>query len=137
HSARGGLAVDRAAAAKAIERLRTAGTPRPLVEIVEAAIQLLKQKSQVRKEVYVISDLTTTAWKSDGAADLHKLLTANPGVLLYVIDVGVEKPRNFALAEPTLSGGVLRMGGDLSIDVQVSASGVGGERTLELWVEQI
>jgi hypothetical protein len=104
---------------------------------MEGAIQLLKQKSQVRKEVYVISDLTTTAWKSDGVADLHKLLTVNPGVLLYVIDVGVEKPRNFALAEPTLSGEVLPMGGDLAIDVQVSASGVGGERTLELWVEQI
>jgi hypothetical protein len=137
HSGSGAFAVDRSAAAKAIERLRTAGTPRPLVEVVEASIQLVKQKQERRKEVYVVSDLTTSAWKSAGAVDLRKLVAANPGVLLYVIDVGVEKPRNFALGELKLSGEVLPAGADLAIDVPISASGVGGERTVELWVEQI
>src|SRR5262249_51296381 len=54
-SASGSFAVDRAAAAKVVERLRSAGTPRPLVEVVQAAVQLVKQKSQLRKEVYVLS----------------------------------------------------------------------------------
>ena len=35
HSGSGAFAVDRSAAAKAIERLRTAGTPRSLVETIE------------------------------------------------------------------------------------------------------
>jgi hypothetical protein len=136
-SGSGVFAVDRAAAAKAIERLRTSGTPRPLVEIVEAAVQLVQQKPQLRKEVYLVSDLSASAWKSAGPTDLKKLLAANEGVLLYVIDVGVEKPRNFALGELTLSGDVLPAGAELVIDARVSASGVGGERTVELWVEQI
>src|SRR6185369_16042569 len=55
----------------------------------------------------------------------------------YVIDVGVEKPRNFSLGELRLSGDVLPTGTELTIDTEVSASGIGGERTVELWVEQL
>src|SRR6185369_6130025 len=55
----------------------------------------------------------------------------------YVIDVGVEKPRNFSLGELRLSGDVLPTGTELTIDTSVSASGIGGERTVELWVEQL
>jgi hypothetical protein len=131
------FAVDRSAAEKAIERLRTAGTPRPLVETIEAAIALVKQKSQLRREVYILTDLTSSAWKEASGVDLKKSLAANSGVLLYVIDVGVEKPRNFALRELTLSGDVVAAGGEVTIETQVSASGIGGERTAELWVEQI
>src|SRR5439155_2676122 len=137
HSGSGAFAIDRAAAEKAIERLRTAGTPRPLVETIDAAITLVKQKPQLRREVYILSDLTNSAWKAVGGVDLKKTLAANSGVLLYMIDVGVEKPRNFALGELVLSGDVVPAGGDITIETQVSASGAGGERTVELWVEQI
>ena len=137
HAGSGTFAVDRSAAEKAIERLRTAGTPRPLMETIEAAISLVKQKSQIRREVYILTDLTVSAWRSAAGVDLKKMLSANAGVLLYVIDVGVEKPKNFALSELTLSGDVVPAGGEVSIETQVSASGIGGERTVELWVEQI
>ena len=133
----GAFAIDRASAAKAVERLTTAGTPRPLVEVIESAVQLIKQKPQTRKEVYVFSDLTTAAWKSDSGGDLAKLLGQSRNVLLYVIDVGAEQPRNFALGELTLSGDVIPAGADLTIDATVAASGIGGERTAELWVEEL
>src|SRR4029079_11359700 len=84
-SAGGGFAVDRAAAAKAIERLHPSATPRPLPEVIATAIQVLKQKPQVRKEIYCLSDCTTPAWRSAGV-DLKKALTENPTVLFYVID---------------------------------------------------
>jgi hypothetical protein len=58
------FAVDRAAAATAIERLRPVATPRPLVEMIEGAAQLLVQKREARKEIYVFTDLTAAAWKS-------------------------------------------------------------------------
>ncbi len=137
HSGSGTFAVDRSAAEKAIERLHTAGSPHPLAETIEAAIALVKQKPQMRREIYVLSDLTAWAWKSAPGVDLKKTLAANSGVLLYVIDVGVEKPKNFSLSELTLSGDVVPAGGELLIETQISASGIGGERTVELWVEQI
>jgi hypothetical protein len=137
HSSSGTFAVDRSAAEKAVQRLRAAGMPRPLDKTIEAAISLVQQKPQLRREVYVLTDLTSAAWKSAGGVDFKKTLAANSGVLLYVIDVGVEKPKNFALSELTLSGDVVPAGGELLIETQVSASGIGGERTVELWVEQI
>ena len=90
---------------------------------METAIQLLVQKPELRREIYVVSDLTTSAWKSP-SADLKKLLTANPDVLLYVIDVGVEKPRNFSLGELSLSGDVSPAGADVLLSTPVAASGV-------------
>jgi hypothetical protein len=136
-SASGAFAVDRPAAAKLVERLHIAGTPRPLVEVVQSAANLLKTKQRFRKEIYVLSDLTAAAWKSSSGTDLKKLLAENPDVLLYIIDVGVSGPRNFALGDLQLSGEVLPAGSDLTINTQVSASGMGGERAVELWVEQL
>jgi hypothetical protein len=132
----GAFAVDRAAAAQSVERLRPAGTPRPLVEILESAIALVKQKSQARKEIYVLTDLTQAAWKAPAASDLAKLLKVNENVLLYVIDVGALQPRNFGLEGLTLPSDVLTAGAELTIETQLRASGVGGERTVELSLEQ-
>lgn len=133
----GGFAVDRAAAEKSLERLRPVGTPRPLVESLSNAIELLKPKPQQRKEVYVLTDLTAAAWKSQFEDDLKKLLTQQPGILLYVIDVGAEQSKNFALADLSLSGEVLAAGGDLTIEAVVTASGVGGTRSVELLVDEL
>jgi hypothetical protein len=132
----GAFAVDRAAAVKSIDRLRPVPNPRPLTEALANAIQLVKQKTQARKEIYVFSDLTAAAWKLSVSGELKKLLSENRNVVLYVIDVGTDLPRNFALGELTLSGEVLTTGSDLTIQVQASASGTGGERTVELQLEQ-
>jgi hypothetical protein len=128
------FAVDRAAAATAIERLRPVATPRPLVEMMEGAAQLLVQKREARKEIYVFTDLTAAAWKSQGSR-LAELLKQESAVVLYVIDVGVAQPRNLALGELKLSGEVLTAGAELNIQTEVRASGVGGERTIELQLE--
>lgn len=131
----GAFAVDRAAAEKTIERLRPVGTPRPLLEVIENSVQLVKQKQQARKEIYVFTDLTQSAWRTSAATDLKKLLADNEGVLLYILDVGALRPRNFALGPLTLSADVLPAGADLKLATSVAASGGGGERTVELLIE--
>jgi hypothetical protein len=131
----GAFAVDRAAASQAVERLRPAGTPRPLVEVLEASVALVKQKTQARKEIYVLTDLTQSAWRAPAGSDLAKLLKENENVLLYVIDVGAKEPRNFGLEGLTLPGDLLPAGAELTVETQARASGVGGERTIELDLE--
>ncbi len=130
------FAIDRTAAEKGIERLRPTGTPRPLAEVVLSAVGLARQNERPRKEVYVLSDLTAAAWKIDRQDDLSKVLADNPDVQLYVIDVGVEQPRNFALGELELSSQVLPPGAKPTIEVEVKAIGLGGERQLELRLEE-
>jgi hypothetical protein len=124
--ASGAFSVDRAAA----------GPPRPLVEVVSASVRLVRQKPLARKEVYVLSDLTVAAWKSSALNDLTQVLDENRDVLLYVIDVGVQRPQNFALDELRLSGDVLPQGAELTVETTLRTSGVGGERMVELQIEQ-
>ncbi len=129
------FAIDRTAAEKAIERLRPTGTPRPLVEVLAAAVQLVEQKQQSRKEIYVLSDLTQAAWKTSQPAEIQKTLTDHPQVQLYVIDVGSERPRNFSLGDLQLSSQILPPQGQLVIETEVHSAGVGGAKTVELLLE--
>lgn len=131
----GAFAVDRAAAAKTLERLRITGSPRPLVDVISGAIELAKQNPRLRKEVYVFSDLTQSAWQTGEAARLKQLLTENENILLYVIDVGVAKPRNAALGKLTLSSEVIPARGQVSLETTVAALGLSGERQIELLLE--
>jgi Aerotolerance regulator N-terminal len=140
-SGSGAFAVDRAAAAKMVERVHPTGTPRPLTETIATAIQLARQHEHTRKEVYVFTDLAQAAWTTKAGNDLAgdnlaKLLAENRNVLLYVIDVGVEKPRNFALGDLTLSTEVVPQGSELALEVEVRALGPGGNKTVELELEE-
>jgi hypothetical protein len=132
----GAFAVDRAAAEKNIERLRPTGTPRPLPETILTAIQLAKSSERPRKEVYVLTDLARAAWQSPAAGDLARTLAAERGVLLYLIDVGTLRPRNFGLGDLQLSGEVLPPSGELTIDAPVLASGASGTRTVEVELQE-
>lgn len=135
-SASGAFAADRSTAERAVARLQQATAPRPLVDVIEAAVQTVKQKPLSRKEVYVFSDLAAAAWRADSSSQLQKILAEQADTLLYVIDVGASQPRNFAFGELRLSGDRLPAGADLQIDAEVSASGSAGQRTIELWVER-
>jgi hypothetical protein len=57
-------------------------------------------------------------------------------VLVYVIDVGVERPQNFSLGDLKLSGQLLPQSGSLEIETELAAVGEGGEKTVELVIEQ-
>lgn len=130
------FAIDRTAAEKAIERLRPTGTPRPLAEVVESAVGLAKQNTRPRKEIYVLTDMTAAAWQTDRPEDLQQVLAENQDVQIYVIDVGVQQPRNFALGQLDLSSQILPPGAKPTIDVEVRAVGIGGERQIELRLEK-
>jgi hypothetical protein len=119
-----------------IERLRPTGTPRPLADVITAAINLARQNERQRKEVYVFTDLAQAAWDSPAAADLKKVLTDNRNVLVYLIDVGVLSPRNYALGDLQLSSDVLSQGSELALEVDLRALGPGGKKTVEVQLEE-
>jgi hypothetical protein len=134
--ASGAFAVDRAAAAKTLERLRITGSPRPLPEVIAAGIDLAKQNARTRKELYVFTDLTQSAWQAGDRQRLKALLADNPNILCYVIDVGVEKPRNAALGNVVLSSEVLPARGQVVIETTVQGTGPNEERQVDLFLEE-
>ncbi|MCC6125876.1 MAG: BatA domain-containing protein [Pirellulales bacterium] len=135
HSGGGAFQVDRGAAKQRIERLEVVPNSQPLVAAVEEAIRLLKEDSKLpRKELYIFTDLSRGSWPAGRAAQLHDRLAALPGAGIYVIDVGVKNPIDFALGEIRLSAEVLSNRGSLTIAADLSALGGSGERAVELYL---
>lgn len=90
----------------------------------------------ILREVYVFTDLASSAWRKDGLPRLRDALEQMPGVNVYVIDVGVLVPTNVALTDLTLSDQMLPVGSPLDLRVAVSATGIEpGERVVELWID--
>jgi hypothetical protein len=127
---------DRGAAKDRITKLASVPNSQPLPTAIEAAVKLLRDSRLERKEIYIFTDLARGAWPDRQLAGLQKSLEQLPGLGIYVIDVGVEKPINYGLGELRLSGDVLSNRGTLTIKTNVSAVGTPATRSVELHVLQ-
>jgi hypothetical protein len=123
---------DRGAAQDRLQRLEMVANSQPLPAVVDLATPLLQQSSLARKEIYIFTDLSQAAWPSEYAARLQQQLGGLGDVGVYVIDIGVEHPINCSLNELRLSSDVLSNRGTLTINADLAASGIGGDRTVEL-----
>jgi hypothetical protein len=126
------FAVDRGAARQRIARLEPTNVPRPLAQVIESAAKLVAESDKTRKEVYIFTDLTKTAWSGESTRELAGRLQAAVGVGIYLIDVGAEHPTNVGITELRLSGDVLSDHSPLRLQADVARVGPAIERTLEL-----
>ncbi len=130
------FAVDLAAAQRSLERLETTGVPSPLTDVAERALKLAQTSRKSRQEVYLFSDLSRASWTSQSSAVLKQRLQESAGVLLYVIDVGVDEPQNTLLGVPRLASDVLSKGNALEVQAALACMGPGGTSTVELYLEE-
>ena len=134
-----GFSIDLAAAKRTVERLRTTGVPRPLSGVVAESVELAGQSELPQREVYVFTDLTESAWggeSGESGGRLRELLAETEDLPLYVIDVGAEHPKNFALGAVELSAQRMPSSSELRIRTELRSLGVSGARTVALLVEQ-
>jgi hypothetical protein len=93
-------------------------------------------KEGILREVYVFTDLATSAWRKEASARLLEALGKMPAVNVYLIDVGVLSPTNVAVSDLALSEQSLPAGSLLDVRAVLTTTGGGpGERTVELFVE--
>lgn len=128
------FAVDPGAARQRIERLDAGRMSLPLVQAIEAAVDLLATSPKQRKELYVFTDLSQDAWSTEATRGLAQRLSQQNGLGVYLIDVGVRDPINIGLAETRLSGEVVSRTAPLAIHSDVVYTGIAGERTVELYL---
>ncbi|MGA2797486.1 MAG: BatA domain-containing protein [Thermoguttaceae bacterium] len=114
---------DRSAARHSIERLETVPNSQPLIYAVDESLRLLKESSLARKEIYVFTDFSRAAWPAALTSQLQDSLEKLPGVGIYVIDVGVADPMDYALGEPRLSAEVLSNRSPLTIQTELACLG--------------
>jgi len=127
--------VDLGAARHRVRTLETAAYGQPLPQTIAAAYELLASSNLARKQVYVFTDLAQVAWPAEAAGEMQKQHEKAPDVGTCLIDVGVERPTNFALGDLRLSGEILSSRSSLRVETELSAVGPGGKRTVERTVE--
>jgi hypothetical protein len=106
-----------------IERLDASSVVRPLESALRDAVDWLKLQTDHRGEVFVFTDLAVADWSEDALAAFQARLDELPGTSVYIIDVGVERPRNFALGALKISSQQLSPGSLLQIDTDLTAVG--------------
>ncbi len=132
--------VDLGAAQDRVARLETTPVGRPLVEVLEAATELLSQTEAdgeqlpKRKEIYVFSDLSRAAWNVEASAQLRERLAKLSSLGVYVVDVGVKDPKNFALGEVRLSSQILSRNRPWTIGAELMSAGQQGKRAVEAYL---
>lgn len=129
--------VDLAAARARIQRLAMTPIAEPLAVVIEQASALLDESGKKRKELYLFTDLSRAAWGDGLPGPLRQRLENDKEVAVYVIDVGVEEPRNFALGEVRLSSEVLSKNSTLQVTVPVLNLGPGGKRSVQLYIQSL
>ncbi|MFM8253353.1 MAG: BatA domain-containing protein [Planctomycetota bacterium] len=130
------FAVDRAAAAQAISRLQTGGANESLPAVLSRVIPWIKASTPVRREIYLLTDLSQGAWPVAAAAETQRLLDESSDTLIQVIDVGVNEPRNAGISELELSTEALPRGGELTVSAAIESWNQAGTRTIELLLEE-
>lgn len=126
--------VDRGTARERLQRLQTQAASQPLPAVIDEALRLLEGSDLPRRELYVFSDLTQAAWPAEATLRLRNHLAELPEVTVYLVDVGVAKPIDYALGPIQLSGQVLVDRSSLQLHTELSHQGGSGERTVELYL---
>lgn len=75
------------------------------------------------REIYLFTDLTAAAWRKSGADSLRSRIEAAPWLNIYLIDVGVKTPINYAISDIRLSSQTVTRGRPLYIESTFRAEG--------------
>lgn len=87
------------------------------------------------REIYLLTDLSRSAWKTQPEADILQQLAELDWLNFYLIDVGVEAPQNVGLASAKPRQETLIQGESLELNCSLRAFPGAGEVIVELWAE--
>ena len=129
------FSVDVSAAQKRVETLDINYAAEPISGSLELAIEFLVDSDFERKELYLFTDLSESAWIDTGD-DLQNLLEQHPDVALFILDSGVEDPQNFSLGALRLSASSIPVNGELQLETEIRSKGPGAELLLKMYLEK-
>ena len=131
------FSVDVGAADRRVAKLKTSFSGVKIPSKIAEGVDLLETSNMDRKEIYIVTDLTTESWTGENTKKLLRQLKRYPEYSLFVIDVGVESPFNYSLAPLQLSASEVSTNGELNLRTEIRRSGGAGQRTVKMEVEKI
>lgn len=126
------FAVDRAAAAAIVERMRVDPGSPPVARRVDDALRLVDQSEKRQKEVYIFTDLTRTGWPDADAQAIQARLEPSDNIDPYLIDVGVADPVNSGLGDLRLSSETIPADGSVRFQSELVHRGPQSPCSIEL-----
>ena len=130
------FSVDVSAAKKRLDTLDIAYNSSFIPETFNEGLKLLEKAQQERKEIYILTDLTSRSWVTENADETLRLMDKNEGVNVFVIDVGVPNATNFLLATPVLSNTVITRSSGFKLSSEIMRIGEAAQRTVRLRIEK-
>ena len=130
------FSVDLGTAVNIVDSLEMDGREHPLHQLVARGVELVRQRDDKRKEVYVLTDLSQQAWQEANYRSVARHLAEHPDLLFFLLDVGVREPRNFHLEPLRLTADSLARGRPLRIESTVTSLNAGGDVVAEVFIEQ-
>ncbi|HMO14043.1 MAG TPA: BatA domain-containing protein [Pirellulaceae bacterium] len=127
------FSVDISAAEKRLETLNIDFAANALPTAIGPALKLLAESTNERRELYIVSDLTRRSWRDH--RNLAQLVDRYPTISIYLIDVGVDNPRNAAVGTIQFSAEVLSQTAPLEINSEVVFQGEAIEGVATLSIE--
>lgn len=132
----GAFSVDLGVAATTVDALNVLDTEYPLEELVTRGLELVSVRDDKRKEVYVFSEMSKQVWQGNKFSPVRQRLEQEEDVSLFVLDVGVQKPRNLRLGQLRLSADSLAKGQPLTLETELSSLNFDGQVDIELLLEE-
>jgi uncharacterized membrane protein len=142
---------DVAGARKRIESLSTSPKFVPLNDRLRSALRLQEDDrnrtlsasgenstgpavDRLIREIYIFTDLSRSAWSETSSGLLREELTRLPWASVYLIDAGVEEPRNIALTGLKLSDEEVSGNREVVVEASVMSQGFDGQEvTVEFY----
>ncbi|MEK6239734.1 MAG: BatA domain-containing protein [Planctomycetales bacterium] len=119
-----------------VEKLAPTASPADLSVTMQSGLQVLQDVDEkFRREMYVFTDLSRSAWSAATLRKIQASLGQSHGVAVHVIDVGVEKPSNNALEDARLSSQVVPKNSPVTLTARVHREGAAERRSIELWLD--
>jgi hypothetical protein len=127
----GNLMRERDALLSRIQGLRPRLGSDPCWGALEKAASLLAQKGASRRDIYLFTDMTPSAW----VGYEHRQLDLGNDVNLFVVDCTADGASNGAITEMTPGGQPAIVGAVMQLDARVLASGAAQTRNVQLAVD--
>lgn len=128
-----GPALDVASSLARIEAIEGRRDAMSLGDAIRSALDGLARMTEARRELYVFSDQTATAWNlGEGSRLGDAVQSASQEVTVFVVDVSAQDRDNVSLAEWRLPGDVLSTVVEPEIEVVVRNSGIDVDNVVRL-----
>ena len=132
------FSVDLSKSINMVESLQVLGQEYPLAELVRRGVELVADRNDKRKEVFILTDLSEVAWTNRGFGTVRRQLEQQLDASLFILDVGVKAPRNLQLGDLRLNADSLALGQVLRLETSLRSLGPKTDElaTVEVMIEE-